>query len=35
MCHQLLGEGDIEASVRVGDIFALLIEFYWAQGVGS
>jgi len=32
MCHQLLGEGDIEASVRVGDIFALLIEFYWAQG---
>eukprot|EP00698_Gefionella_okellyi_P002980 TRINITY_DN12813_c0_g1_i1.p1 TRINITY_DN12813_c0_g1~~TRINITY_DN12813_c0_g1_i1.p1 ORF type:complete len:1394 (-),score=371.65 TRINITY_DN12813_c0_g1_i1:33-4172(-) len=31
ICSQLLQDSEIEAAVRVGDVFALLIEFYYAQ----
>ena len=31
MCRQLLEQRDIEASIRVGDVFALLIEFHYSQ----
>jgi len=32
ICHSLLDEPDVESAVRVGDVFALLIEFYHLQG---
>eukprot|EP00667_Euglena_gracilis_P000441 EG_transcript_441 len=32
VCNGLLAEADIEHSVRVGDVFALLVEFYTSQG---
>merc|ERR1719453_1718019 len=31
ICHQLLDRPDVETAIRVGDGFALLIEFYYAQ----
>jgi hypothetical protein len=30
LCEQLLATRDVEASVRVGDVFALLVEFYYS-----
>jgi len=30
--HQLLEQPDVEQAVRVGDVFALLVEFYHSQG---
>ena len=32
LCNQLLDQPDIEQAVRVGDVFALLIEYFHAQG---
>jgi intraflagellar transport protein 140 len=32
MCRQLLNRHDLEGSVRVGDVFALLVEFYSGRG---
>jgi len=32
IAHQLVEQPDVEAAVRVGDVFALLIEFYHSQG---
>merc|ERR1712196_65084 len=31
ICHQLLDRPDVETAIRVGDGYALLIEFYYAQ----
>jgi len=31
ICHSLLEQPDVESSIRVGDCFALLIEFYHSQ----
>jgi intraflagellar transport protein 140 len=31
-CHELLDATDVESGVRVGDVFALLIEYYHAEG---
>lgn len=30
-CHNLLMEADLEASVRYGDVYGLLIEYYAAR----
>mmetsp|Transcript_17764 Transcript_17764/g.41776 ORF Transcript_17764/g.41776 Transcript_17764/m.41776 type:complete len:1379 (+) Transcript_17764:96-4232(+) len=32
VCYQLLQQPDIESAIRVGDVFALLIEWYYTQG---
>jgi len=32
IAHQLVEQPDVEAAVRVGDVFALLVEFYHSQG---
>lgn len=32
VCNSLLAETDIEQSVRVGDVFALLVEYHTSQG---
>lgn len=31
ICNRLLSEGDIDRAIRVGDIFALLVEFYYGN----
>jgi intraflagellar transport protein 140 len=31
ICNQLLDQVDIESAIRVGDVFALLIEYFYAQ----
>ena len=31
-CEDLLGNADSERGVRVGDIFALMVEYYYSQG---
>ena len=33
VCNGLLEEKDIEQSVRVGDVFALLVEFHTSKGL--
>merc|ERR1712127_166268 len=32
IAYQLLEQPDVESAVRVGDVFALLVEFYHSQG---
>ena len=31
MCHQLLEQPDVEAAIRVGDVYALMVEWYYSQ----
>lgn len=32
MCRQLLDQADVESAIRVGDVYALLIEYQYSQG---
>ena len=32
IAYQLLEQPDVESAVRVGDVFALLVEYYHSQG---
>ena len=31
MCHQLLDQADVEAAIRVGDVYALMVEWFYSQ----
>jgi len=31
MCHELLEQRDVEAAIRVGDVYALMIEWFYSQ----
>ena len=31
MCHDLLEQPDVEAAIRVGDVYALMIEWFYSQ----
>ena len=31
MCHELLEQQDVEAAIRVGDVYALMIEWFYSQ----
>ena len=31
MCHQLLEQPDVEAAIRVGDVYALMVEWFYSQ----
>ena len=31
MCHELLEQPDVEAAIRVGDVYALMIEWFYSQ----
>ena len=31
MCHQLLDQPDVEAAIRVGDVYALMVEWFYSQ----
>jgi len=32
LCHELLSQRNVEAAIRVGDVYALMIEWHYSQG---
>ena len=30
-CHELLGQPEVESAIRVGDVYALMVEWYYSQ----
>ena len=31
LCHELLEQRDVESAIRVGDVYALMVEWYYSQ----